>query len=299
MMRAPALLLVCALLTIGAPVQAQRVMSAGEIGTLAAGAPAARIAYGPSPLQFANLRMPSTRGPHPVVIVIHGGCWLSAYDIAYMGKFEQALADSGYAVWSIEYRRVGDDGGGWPNSFTDVAHGADKLRDVAKQYDLDLTRVIASGHSAGGGFALWLAARRKIAPSSELYTKDPLPIRAVFGLAPAPDLEMVQAAGTCGGVIGKLMGGSPAEQEARYAAASLTRLVPVGVPQTLVFGLLDRQWTPVGRSYLARAQAAGDSTIRVVELPESGHFEMVNPASSSWPAVIAALKGAVAALPRR
>jgi acetyl esterase/lipase len=269
-------------------------MNASEIGTLAAGAPTARISYGPSPLQFANLRMPSTRGPHPVVIVIHGGCWLSAYDITYMGKFEQALADSGYAVWSIEYRRVGDDGGAWPNSFTDVARGADKLRDVAKQYDLDLTRVIASGHSAGGGYALWLAARRKIAPSSDLYMKDPLPIRAVFGLAAAGDLEMVQAAGSCGGVIGKLMGGSPAEQDARYAAASPMRLVPVGVPQTLVMGLLDRQWTPVARSYLARAQGAGDTTIRVVELPESGHFEMVNPASSSWAAVMTALKALVA-----
>ena len=274
-------------------------MSASEIGTLAAGAPTARISYGPSPLQFANLRMPSTRGPHPVVIVIHGGCWLSAYDITYMGKFEQALADSGFAVWSIEYRRVGDEGGGWPNSFTDIAHGADKLRDVAKQYDLDLTRVVASGHSAGGGYALWLAARSKIAPSSDLVVKDPLRIRAVFGLAPAADLEMVQAANTCGGVIGKLMGGSPAEQDSRYAAASLMRLAPLSVPQTLVFGMLDRQWTPVGRSYLARAQQLGDTAVHVVELPESGHFEMVNPASTSWPAVITSLKSLFAGLRSR
>lgn len=82
-------------------------------------------------------------------------------------------------MWNIEYRRVGDDGGDWPNTYLDVGHGADYLRRVAAQYQLDLNRVIASGHSAGGAFALWLAARGKIQPSSELYVKDPLRVRVV------------------------------------------------------------------------------------------------------------------------
>ena len=273
---------------------AQRLMTASDIGSLAAGPPTARIAYGSSPLQFANLRMPRTPGPHPVVVFVHGGCWLSAFDIAHAGKLEQALADSGFAVWSIEYRRVGDDGGGWPNTFLDVARGTDHLRQVAAQYQLDLGRVIVSGHSAGGAFALWLAARPRISPSSELYVKDPLPVRAVFALAPAPDLEQLHQTGVCQNVIDKLMGGSPAARADRYAAASAMRFAPVGVPQTLVVGAKDASWGPSGRAFFARTRELGDSSATLVELPESGHFEMINPASSSWPTVYRSLAALVA-----
>ena len=252
-------------------------MTSRDLGALTAGPPTARIAYGASPQQFANLRLPKTPGRHPVVVFIHGGCWLSQFDIAHVGKLEQALADSGFAVWSIEYRRVGDEGGGWPNTFMDVALGADYLRRIAAQYQLDLDRVIAAGHSAGGAFALWLAARSKIPPSSELYVKDPLRVRSVVALAPAPDLEQLHQSGVCGNVIDKLMGGSPATRADRYAAASLTQLAPVNAPQTLLIGAKDATFGPVGRAYFARARAVGDSTTRLIELPESGHFEMIDP----------------------
>ena len=276
------------------PLDAQRLMTPNDLGALSAGPPTARIAYGPSPVQFANLRLPKTPGPHPVIVFVHGGCWLSQFDIAHAGKLEQALADSGFAVWSIEYRRVGNEGGVWPNTFLDVGLAADYLRTVATRYQLDLDRVIAAGHSAGGAFALWLAARSKIAPSSELYVKDPLRVRAVFALAPAPDLEQLHQSGVCNDVIDKLMGGSPSAHDDRYAAASAMRLAPVGVPQTLVIGAKDASWGPVGRAYFARTRAVGDSTARLVELPESGHFEMIDPGSSSWPAVYAALQATVA-----
>jgi acetyl esterase/lipase len=283
---------------VASPLGAQRLMGSNDLASLAAGPPTARIAYGASPLQFANLRLPRTPGPYPVVIFVHGGCWLSAFDIAHVGKLEQALADSGFAVWSIEYRRVGDDGGGWPNTFVDVARGADHLRQIAGQYQLDLRRVIAAGHSAGGAFALWLAARPKIPASSELYVKDPLRVRAVFALAPAPDLEQLHQSGVCQNVIDKLMGGSPAAHADRYAAASAMRLAPVGVSQTLVVGAKDAGWGPVGRAFFARTRALGDSSAHLVELPESGHFEMINPASSSWPAVYRSLAALVAELNR-
>jgi acetyl esterase/lipase len=279
---------------VTSPLGAQRLMTSSDLGALSAGPPTARVSYGPSPLQFANLRLPKRPGPHPVVIFVHGGCWLSGFDIAHAGKLEQALADSGFAVWSIEYRRVGDDGGSWPNTFTDVAQGADYLRRIATEYQLDLNRVIAAGHSAGGAFALWLAARSKIPASSELYVRDPLRVRAVFALAPAPDLEQLHQSGVCGNVIDKLMGGSPVEHADRYTAASAVRLAPVGVPQTLMIGAKDASWGPVGRAYFARTRALGDSTVRLIELPESGHFEMINPASSSWPAVYDALRATVA-----
>jgi hypothetical protein len=97
-----------------------------------------------------------------------------------------------------------------------------------------------------------VAARKKIAVSSELYVANALRVRGVFGLAPAPDLEGLHAAGTCGNVIDKLMGGSPADHADRYAAASPMKLVPVGVPQTLIVGARDRSWAPIGRLYYDR-----------------------------------------------
>ena len=279
--------------------RAQRLMTAVDLGALSAGPPTATIAYGPEPLQFGKLRLPTTPGPHPVLIFVHGGCWLSAYDIAHVGALEQALADSGIAVWSLEYRRVGDAGGGWPGTFTDIARGADYLREIAARYQLDLHHVVASGHSAGGAAALWLAARTQLPATSPLFAKAPLPIQAVVSLAPAADFDALQASGVCGNVVTKLMGGTPAERPERYAAVSPLRLAPIGVPQRLVIGAQDAAWGPGGRAYAARAHERGEANVQLVELPQSGHFEMINPASSSWPAVLAAFRAGFAATATR
>ena len=199
-----------------------------------------KISYGEGPLQFGHLRLPKSPGPHPVVMFVHGGCWLSQYQIGHAAALEQGLADAGYAVWSIEYRRVGDPGGGWPGTFQDVARGADFLRTLAPKYQLDLGRVVASGHSAGGMFALWLASRPRIDRRSELYATDPLSFVGVLALAPAPDLEGLESAGICGKVIDGLMGGSPAEFPDRYRAASPMQLVPIPPKQVLILGEIGR-----------------------------------------------------------
>lgn len=268
-----------------------QVMTFGQLASRTAPPPDHRIKYGDDSLQFGNLRLPKGRpGPHPVIVYIHGGCWLSQYDIAHAAPLEQAFADSGFAVWSLEYRRVGNDGGGWPGTYNDIARGTDHVRQLAARYALDTSRVIASGHSAGGYFALWLAARTKIPRSSELYVSNPQRIRGVLGLAPAPDLEGLHTSGVCNSVIDRLMGGSPASHADRYSATSAMQLSPIGVPQQLVIGALDRQWMPIGRAYVARTRVTGDSLVEVVDAPESGHFEMLAPDTSTWPLVVGALK---------
>src|SRR5260221_7053344 len=118
----------------------------------------ARIPYGADPLQFGDLRLPSSPGPHPTVIFIHGGYWRNAYNLDHAGHLCAALARAGAATWSIEYRRIGDPGGGWPGTFDDVLHGAEHLAKIGQRYNLDLRRLVASGHSAGGQLVLWLAA---------------------------------------------------------------------------------------------------------------------------------------------
>ncbi len=274
---------------------AQKPITIEEVIALPAPPPDHRISYGDGPLQFGNLRLPKGPGPHPVVVFVHGGCWLSQYQIGHIGPLEQGLADAGYAVWSLEYRRVGDPGGGWPGTFQDIARGTDFLRTLAPKHRLDLSRVVAAGHSAGGMFALWLAGRGRIDRQSELYLANPLPVIGVLALAPAPDLEGLEAAGICGKVIDGLMGGSPADFPARYQAASPMQMVPLGLPQVLVVGAQDNSWGPVGRKYYQRAIAAGDKSVRLVEATESGHFDMIAPTTTTWPLVLRALRGLVPA----
>jgi acetyl esterase/lipase len=160
---------------------------------------------------------------------------------------------------------------------------------VAKTHPLDLDRVVAAGHSAGGHLALWLAARSKLKDRDPFRAENPVVPSAVLGLAPAPDLAYLHEKDVCDGVVGKLLGGSPESQPERYQAASLMNLVPLGVPQILILGSHDPNWTPVGRRYFDAAKAAGDD-VRVVEATESGHFEMIDPDSTTWPLVAEALR---------
>ena len=277
-----------------APLWAQETLRWTDIADVRAPAPDHRIAYGTDSLQFGHLRLPEAPGPHPVIVFMHGGCWLSDYDIAHVGPLEEALREEGWAVWSLEYRRAGDEGGGWPGTFLDVAAGADHLRNLAKEHPLDLERVIASGHSAGGQLALWLAARSRLPESSRLHTPDPIPVAGVLALAPAAAMGALHESGACGNAMGRLMGGGPREHPDRYDAVSPLRLIPAEVPQRLLIGALDSAWAPPGRAYQHVAETAGLAPVSATELPESGHFEMIVPWSSSWTLVIEELRALTA-----
>lgn len=271
------------------PAPGQSLMTAADIVTWPSPPPDARVAYGDDPLQFGELRLPEGPGPHPTVVLIHGGCWLSEYDVTHIGKLAAALAREGYASWALEYRRVGNPGGGWPGTFEDVARGADHLRALAREHPLDLERVVAAGHSAGGHLALWLAGRHGIPRDGALYDAHPLTLQGVLGLAPAADLEFLHAEGVCDDVVDKLMGGSPETHPERYREGSVVSLVPLDVPQRVVLGRHDVSWTPVGARYVEAARNAGDA-VQSIDAPESGHFEMIDPDSSTWPLVRDALK---------
>src|SRR5579864_48582 len=136
-----------------------------------------RLPYGTDQFQFGDLRLPQSAGPHPVAIVVHGGFWRAQYGLEYAGHLCAALAHAGIATWNLEYRRIGNPGGAWPNTFLDVAQGADYLRVLAEKYPLDLKRVITAGHSAGGHLAVWLAARHRIPAGDPLAPSDLIAIR--------------------------------------------------------------------------------------------------------------------------
>ena len=248
-----------------------------------------RIPYGDGALHFGDLRLPKGHGPHPVVLFIHGGCWRAKFGLAYADELMAAFTRSGFATWSIDYRRVGDDGGGWPNTLIDVAKGAVHLAVIAPAHNLDLETVLAEGHSARGQDALWLSARANLPAEAPVPALSPINIKAVLALAPAPDLMYLHEKKVCDHIIDKLMGGSPADYPQRYKWADPVHLSPGATSQTLVIGKYDEAWAPVGMRYFEAAKARGDK-VKVIEAAESGHFEMVDPDSSTWPLILDAAR---------
>jgi len=268
-------------------VSSAELLSAADVMALTQPESHARIPYGAHTQQFGDLRLPAGAGPHPVVVFLHGGCWLARYDLEHAGRMLAALADHGIASWSVEYRRVGN-GGGWPMTFEDVANGVDRLRDLAPRYALDLDRVILAGHSAGGHLALWAAARPNLRKAGRLSSVNPLRVRGVLGLAPAPGLAALHKRGVCGQVIDTLMGGSPRQRPDRYRNGDPTEVAPA-VPQVLLLGELDAGWRKSGTDYYRAAYLRGDA-VRLRTLKGAGHFELIMPGPPAWNDVLAEVR---------
>jgi acetyl esterase/lipase len=273
--------------TIAMAAKPPDLLTAADLADFVNPAADVRIVYGTDPLQFGDLRLPAGDGPHPVAVFLHGGCWLSEYDIAHSSKLTAALAENGIATWSLEYRRIGDPGGGWPGTFEDVARGADHLASIAGKYRLDLDRVIAMGHSAGGQLALWLAARPALSGNAAAPANARIDLQGVLALAPAADFDYLYEHGTCDDAVARLMGGAPDEFPERYRAADPVRFAPGSAPQVIIVGRHDVTWTPPAQRYFQKAEARGDK-VGLVEAPDSGHFELIDPDSSTWPLVLGA-----------
>jgi acetyl esterase/lipase len=252
-----------------------------------------RLSYGSDRLQFGDLWLPNGGGPDPVAVVVHGGFWFNAYDLELMTPMSNALAEAGIAAWNIEYRRIGDVGGGYPGTFLDNALATEYVAVIASQYNLDLNRVITIGHSAGGHLALWIAARGKIPESDILYTGKPLQLRAAFSLAGVADLRRGWEMKLGGGAVEQLIGGSSEEFIARLATASPAEMLPLGVKQILIHGTKDdRVPYQISAAYQTAAVARGDDA-RLVTLHDAGHFEVIDPSSREWKIILEAVEDAI------
>ena len=250
-----------------------------------------RLHYGPGMLHFGDLRMPQMQAGQraPVVMFVHGGWWKAAYGLEYGGHLCEALRKKGVATWSIEYRRVGDEGGGWPGTFQDVAAGYEYLAELAKHFPLDLNRLVVSGHSAGGHLAFWLAGRHHVPAESPLARPSAgLGMRGVVALAGAVGLQMtIELSGWFTFAHDKqevyaLMGGAPAAYRERYRAGDPAELLPFNVPQVLVQGTEDDQIPPgLPHRWAERAMRIGE-TVRVETIAGADHLDVVDPESRSW-----------------
>lgn len=254
-----------------------------------------RLKYGGDALNYGDLWLPNSPGPHPVAIVIHGGFWLNAFNLDLMNQMSNAFAEAGIAAWNIEYRRIGDFGGAWPGTWYDNALATEYVAVIASQYHLDLKRVITIGHSAGGHLAFWVAARGKIPESDILFTGKPLELRAAISLSGVVDLRRGYEMKLGGGAVEMLLrsGGSSAELIGRMATASPAELLPLGVKQILIHGTADdRVPYEMSAAYQTAAVARGDDA-RLVTLHGAGHFEVIDPNTKEFALIMEATRDAL------
>jgi len=242
--------------------------------------------YGLHASQRADLYVPPGPGPHPVIVLIHGGSWQKRYGKIFTRGLAGDLRRRGFAVWNIEYRRVGA-GGGWPNTFADVTAAIDHLT-ALDDPRLDLERVTFIGHSAGGHLALWAAGRPNLPAGAPGAIDGPPRVqpRRVISMAGVADLGFAYRLWH-GGAVRALMGGSPEEVPERYAAGDPIRLLPLPMPVLIVHGVLDQTVSvKLSRSY-ADATRAADGEIELVEIqgPAGRHRAHIDPRGDSWAAV--------------
>ncbi|MBQ5947943.1 alpha/beta hydrolase [Massilia sp. ST3] len=296
-------LLPMSLLAAGLHAQAAAPMKLADYLALNGPAPSARVAYGPAPSQYAELFLPpdgAGKAPWPVAVLVHGGCWTSKFGgITQLRNMAGALAARGIAVWNVEYRRVDEPGGGYPGMYQDMHAALEALRAQAATRPLDLQRIVAVGHSAGGQLVQWIAGRARIPQGSPLYRADPLPVPNIVSLGGLADLrrEAALIQSSCGRGTAQLAGEPGPGRPDVFTDTNAAELLPNGSRTWLVTGALDTISPPrVAQEYAARARDAGDRAEAVI-LPEASHYDEVAATSPAWPQVLRVIENALGLTP--
>ncbi len=253
------------------PLSPASAMAFSDILDLAPPPADARLAYGSDPNQFGELRLPKTAGPLPLLMNIHGGYWRAKYDLKHAGSLCAALTGRRLATWNVEYRRVGNPGGGWPGTFDDVRSAYRYIPQIAQRYPVDPNRVLVAGHSAGAQLALCLAAHE---PS----------LKHVVSLAGVVDLQQAWDLHLSDDAVVAFLGGEPATAAARYREADPMQL-KISAVQWLIHGASDDTVPPfLSRNYTEQKRRRGEN-VHYLEVSTAGHFDLIDPRSTAWPKV--------------
>jgi acetyl esterase/lipase len=227
-----------------------------------------RVEYGSDANQFVDVRLPAGKGPHPVVFFIHGGYWRARYDLTYAGHLCHALKKDGLATWNVEYRRVGQPGGGWPGTFEDIRTAFRAMTARAQENSaLDHKRVCVAGHSAGGQLALCLAAHE---PS----------VTRVLSLAGVLDLRRAWELHLSNDAVVEFLGGPPSQVPEHYREASPAEQRIPRAAQRLIHGTADDDVPyEISRAYAEQKRKTSEK-VELITLPQTGHYEIVDPGSN-------------------
>jgi acetyl esterase/lipase len=242
--------------------------------------PDKREAYGSDPNQFIELRLPRTKRPYPVLLNLHGGYWRAKYDLTHAGHMCEALRAAGLATFNVEYRRVGNPGGGWPGTFADIRSAYRYARQEARRFQLDLNRLVVLGHSAGGQLALCLAAHETS-------------LRRAIALAGVVDLRKAFALHLSHDAVVEFLGGTPEEVPEHYREADPMELKVPQARQWLIHGT-DDDTVPVefSREYVQHKKKSGEPA-QLIEIHGCGHFDLIDPDSAAFKRVRAAVLSAL------
>lgn len=248
-------------------------MSSDDILTLSPPPADAQLPYGTDANQFAELRLPKTKPPFPVVMNIHGGFWRAKYNLTHAAHLCAALAAKGMATWNIEYRRVGNPGGSWPGTFEDIRDAYRYIPQIAKRYDLDSTKMIVMGHSAGGQLALCLAAHESS-------------LKKVISLAGVVDLQQAWEQHLSDNAVVAFLGGKPSEVTEHYREADPMQLaINRATTQWLIHGAGDDTVPSYfSRHYVEQKKNRGED-VHYTEISIAGHLDLIDPRSKAWPTV--------------
>jgi acetyl esterase/lipase len=244
-------------------------LSAEDILSKPQPAPDARVAYGADANQFLEVRLPRTKPPHSVLMNIHGGYWRAQYGLAHAGHLCEALRASGLATFNIEYRRLGNIGGGWPGTFEDIRSAYRFLQQEHSRFQIDLDKFIVMGHSAGGQLALCLAAHE---PS----------IQRVVSLAGVVDLKKAYSLHLSSDAVKEFLGGKPDAVPDHYREADPMELKIPHARQWLFHGTEDDIVPPeFSRDYVSQKKQAGEA-VQLLEIRRAGHFDLIDPAADAF-----------------
>ncbi len=273
------------------------------VSSAAQSAEALTIPYGTEPTSFGELKLPDSKaGPFPVAVLIHGGCWRSDRGSAESFRaMANALAADGIASWNIEFRRVGNEGGGWPGTFLDLGKAVDLLPKLSRQHRLDLKRIVLVGHSSGGHFAAWLAARKRLPKASEIRGAPAVDYQGVVVADAFIDPRVIDSKGVDGSlycddpVLERLVGGRPEARAEQLREISPLAWLPWSTRQEYIVSsrrypvtpprpLADGRTTMRMPDYPALARAAGD-TIHVDIIDDADHGDFTKQGTKAFDAV--------------
>ncbi|WP_457947511.1 alpha/beta hydrolase [Pseudarthrobacter sp. alpha12b] len=250
-----------------------------------------RYEYGDDPSQWGELFLPDlpAGGTHRgVVVVIHGGYWRSTYGAELGEPLAKDLAEHGMAAWNLEYRRAGN-GGGWPGTFEDILAGIDKLAELAEPHSLDLGKVVALGHSAGGHLAVWAAGRDRLpgpgpgpAEGGEVAKRhDAVRVTGVISQSGVLNLADAERLHLSNGAVGNLLGGPSSDFPGRHRYADPMAALPLDLPVYAVHTTEDADVPLSMSTTYVDASRTGSVPAELIMVP-GDHFALIDVTAEAY-----------------